>query len=79
MFVNPKLFFTNSRNPFVNGDRKCLFILDIPNRKNIRLLLIFLKVTGRICSKPIKIATVENVGLFLLTFFQREREYKFPL
>jgi hypothetical protein len=27
----------------------------------------------------IKIATVENVGLFLLTFFQREREYKFPL
>jgi ribosomal protein L9 len=25
---------------------------------------------------PIKIATVENVGL-LLTFFQREREYKF--
>jgi hypothetical protein len=40
MFVNPKLF-TNSRNPFVNGIEKCLFILDIPNRKNIRLLLIY--------------------------------------
>jgi hypothetical protein len=59
---------------------KCLFILDIPNRKNIRLLLIFPEgYLVESVPKPIKIATVENVGLFLLTFFQREREYKFPL
>jgi hypothetical protein len=41
------------------------FILDIPNRKNIRLLNIPEGYLVESVPKPIKIATVENVGLFI--------------
>jgi hypothetical protein len=52
MFVNPKLFFFyNSRNPFVNGDRKCLFILeDNPKQEKYQITTNIPEGYYRICS-----------------------------
>jgi hypothetical protein len=79
MFINPKLFFTNSRNPFVKEIDKCLFILDIPNRKNIRLLNIPEGYLVESVPKPIKIATVENVGLFIFNVLPEGKRIQISL
>jgi hypothetical protein len=38
MFVNPKLF-TNSRNPFVNGDRKMPIYFGYPKQEKYQITI----------------------------------------
>jgi hypothetical protein len=54
---------------------KCLFILD--TEKKISDYYNIPEGLVESVPKPIKVATVENVGVFILIFFQREREYRF--
>jgi hypothetical protein len=66
MFVNPKLFFTNSRNPFVNGDRQMPIYFGYPKQEKYQITISIPE--GYVVASvpaPIKIATVQNVGLFV--------------
>jgi hypothetical protein len=66
MFINPKLFFTNSRNPFVNGDRQMPIYFGYPKQEKYQITISIPE--GYIVESvpaPIKIATGQNVGLFI--------------
>jgi hypothetical protein len=78
MFINLNYFFTKSRNPFVNGDRKMPIYFGYPKQEKYQITISIPE--GYVVESvpaPIKIATVQNVGLFVLTFFQRKENTNF--
>jgi hypothetical protein len=76
MFINLNYFY-KSRNPFVNGDRQMPIYFGYPKQEKYQITISIPE--GYVVESvpaPIKI-TVQNVGLFVLTFFQRKENTNF--
>jgi hypothetical protein len=66
IFVNPKLFFTNSKNPFVKEAREMPVYFGYPKQQKHQITINIPEgYMVESVPEPIKIATGQNVGLFI--------------
>jgi hypothetical protein len=80
MFINPKLFFTNSRNPFMKEERQMPIYFGYPKQKKYQITINIPEgYLVESVPKPIKIATVENVGLFIFNILPEGKRIQISL
>ena len=80
MFINPKLFFTNSRNPFVKEERQMPIYFGYPKQKKYQITINIPEgYLVESVPKPIKVATVENVGVFIFNILPEGKRIQISL